>query len=101
MNSPRELSEDEHIAVATETHARWQAGESKSAIEIDVWGNATGHGEKFTSYVRRWLGVETEKKANQIEHIEHLEALLRTHGVSPTDAGDLEEQFRLLAKDLA
>lgn len=98
MNSPRELSDDEHIAVATEMHARWQAGESKSAIEIDVWGNATSHGKKFTSYVRRWLGVETEKKANQTEHIEHLEALLRTHGVSPTDAGDLDEHFRLLAK---
>lgn len=92
------LSDDEHRAFAARIFARWEAGEAKSALEVEVWGDATSHGKRFTSYVRRWLGNETERKSGQTEHIERLEALLRAHGVSPTDAGDLDEQYRLLSK---
>lgn len=93
-----DADEAEHRRVAEEIHGRWQAGEAKSQLEIEYWDDATSHGKRFTGYVKRWLGLETEKKSGQSEHIERLEALLRAHGVSPTDAGDLAEEYRLLAK---
>lgn len=93
-----EISDDEHRSVAADMYARWEAGESKSSLEIEVWSDATSHGKRFTAYVRRWLGRETERKSGQTEQIERLESLLRVHGISPTDAGDLDEEYRLLAK---
>jgi hypothetical protein len=79
-------------------HRRWQAGESKSQLEIEYWSDATSHGKRFTAYARRWLVVETEKRSGQSERIEPLEQLLRVHGVSSTEAEDREEHFRLVAK---
>lgn len=93
-----DLSDDEHRAIAAEMYARWEGGEPKSPLEIEYWGNATSHGKAFTSYVRKWLGRETERKSGQTEEIERLQSLLRVHGISPTEAGDLAEEFRLLAK---
>jgi hypothetical protein len=93
-----DLSEDEHRAFAAEMYARWEAGESKSPLEVEYWGNATSHGKAFTSYVRKWLGRETERKSSQTEEIDRLRSLLRANGISPTEAGDLAEEFRLLAK---
>lgn len=93
-----DLSEDEHRAIAAEMYARWEGGESKSPLEVEYWDNATSHGKAFTSYVRKWLGRETERKSVQTQEIERLRALLRVSGVSPTEAGDLNEEFRLLAK---
>lgn len=93
-----DLSDDEHRRLAAEMYERWQAGEKKSPLEIEYWGDATSHGKHFTSYTKRWLGVTTETKSSQTQHIERLEGLLRSNGISPTDAGDLDEQFRLLAK---
>lgn len=93
-----ELSEDQHRAVAKEMYERWQAGEAKSQLEIEYWQNATSHGKAFTAHVKKWLGVETERKSGQTEQIDRLEGLLRAHGVSPSEAGDLEEEWRLVAK---
>jgi hypothetical protein len=93
-----DLSDDEHRELATQLYERWEAGAPKSALEIEFWDDPTSHGKRFTSYVRRWLGRETERKSGQTEQIERLEALLRAHGLSPTEAGDLEEEYRLLAK---
>jgi len=90
--------EDEHRRVAAEMHERWKAGEAKSRLEIEYWNDSTSHGKAFTAYVRRWLGVETERKSSQSERMDELEDLLRVHGISPSDAGDLAEEFRLLAK---
>lgn len=92
------LSEEEHRAVATEMYTRWQSGAPKSALEIEYWGAAASHGKRFTSYIRRWLGHETERKSAQTLRIEHLEVLLRVHGISPTDVDELKEEFRLVAK---
>lgn len=97
-SSGDDLSDDEHRALATEMYARWEAGEPKSPLEVEYWGNATSHGKAFTSYVRKWLGLETERKSSQTEEIERLQALLRANGISPTEAGDLAEEYRLLAK---
>jgi hypothetical protein len=93
-----DLTEEQHRSLAAELHSRWEAGESKSSLEVEFWDDPSSHGKRFTSYVRRWIGRETERKSSQTEQIERLEALLRVHGVSPTEAGDLDEEFRLLAK---
>lgn len=93
-----DLTEDQHRAVAKEMYERWQAGEAKSQLEISYWENPTSHGKAFTAYVKKWLGVETERKSGQTEQIDRLEGLLRAHGVSPSEAGDLEEEWRLVAK---
>jgi hypothetical protein len=98
VKSDDDLTEDEHREIATRLYARWEVGASKSALEIEFWDDPTSHGKRFTSYVRRWLGRETERKSGQTEQIERLQSLLRSHGISPTEAGDLEEEFRLLAK---
>ncbi len=93
-----ELEPEKHKEVARDVYERWRGGESKSGIEIDVWNDATSHGKHFTAYVKRWLGLDTERQSGQTQRIEQLEALLRAHGVSPGDAGDLAEEDRLLAK---
>ena len=91
-------TDEQHVRLATEMYERWQNGEPKSRLEIEYWENATAHGKAFTAYVKRWLGVETERQSSQSARIAELEALLRANGVSPTDAGDLAEEYRLLAK---
>lgn len=91
-------TEDEHRRIAAEMYERWRAGEPKSQLEIEYWDNPTSHGKAFTTYVKKWTGHSTERRSGQTERIERLEALLRVHGVSPTDAGDLAEEYRLLAK---
>ena len=95
--SDDELSNEEHIRIATEMYERWRQGEPKSRLEIEYWGNATAHGKKFTGYVKKWLDVETESKSHQSARIEELEAIIRARGISPTAAGDLAEEYRLLA----
>ena len=92
------LTDEQHVRLATEMHDRWKNGEPKSRLEIEYWDNATSHGKAFTAYIKRWLGVETERQSSQSTRIAELEALLRANGVSPTEAGDLAEEYRLLAK---
>ena len=92
------LGDDDHRALAAELYERWSAGDKNSPLEVEYFTNPTSHGKFFTSYVRKWLGVETEHKSIQTEYIERLESLLRANGISPGAAGDLAEEFRLLAK---
>ena len=79
-------------------YERWRNGESKSQLEIEYWDNSTAHGKAFTNYIKRWLGHQTEKESSQTIKIARLEALLRVNGISPTVAGDLAEEYRLLAR---
>lgn len=92
------LTDAEHIRIATEMYERWQIGDSKSRLEIEYWDDSTAHGKAFTSYIKRWLGHQTEKESSQTVQITRLESLLRINGISPTIAGDLAEEYRLLAK---
>lgn len=92
------MTDEECVELATELYRRWSAGEKKSPLEVEYFDNATSHGKFFTAFIRKWLGLETETKSSQTEHVERLEALLRVHGISPTDAGDLAEEYRLVAK---
>lgn len=79
-------------------YERWQRGEPKSKLEIEYFDKPTAHLKAFTAYVRKWLKVETEKKSSQTSRIAQMEGLLRANGISPGSAGDLAEEYRLLAK---
>ena len=83
--------------LASEMLARFQAGESKSSVEIEYWNDGTSHGKRFTMFVRRELGVETEGRARQSLELERLASLLRRSGISPSPAGDLTTEDRLVA----
>lgn len=98
MSDHEQLTDEQHVQLATEMYERWQKGEPKSRLEIEYWGNPTAHGKAFSGYVKRWLGVETERQSSQSARILELEALLRANGISATEAGDLAEEYRLLAK---
>ena len=93
-----ELMDEEHVRRATEMYERWQQGEPKSRLEIEFLGKGTAHGKAFSGYVRRWLRIETERQSSQSVRIAHLEALLRANGISPSDVGELAEEYQLLAK---
>lgn len=90
--------EDADRHLAEEMLTRFQAGESKSALEIEYWDDGTSHGKRFTSFVRKHLGVETESRSRQTVELERLGKLLRRHGISPSLAGDLSVEDRLIAK---
>lgn len=91
------MEQDEDRRLAEEMLARFQAGESKSALEIEYWNIATSHGKRFTSFIRRELGVEIEGRSHQSSELERLASLLRRHGISPSVAGDLSVEDRLIA----
>ena len=93
-----QLTDEQHVRLATEMHERWQRGEPRSRLEIEYWGKGSAHGKAFSGYVRRWLGIETERQSSQSARIAHLEAMLRANGISPNGGGDLAEEYRLLAK---
>jgi Protein of unknown function (DUF3644) len=95
---PKGLSDDDCRALARELYERWSAGEKKSPLEIEYFAKPTSQGKFFTGFVKKWLALGTETKSAQSDQIERLESLLRIHGVSPTDAGDLAEEYRLVAK---
>ncbi len=97
-DEPADTEESEHRRIAQAMLDRWRNGEAKSRLEIEYWEDSTSHGKAFTSYVRRWAGVETEKRSSQTERVRELEDVLRAHGIPPTSAGDLAEEYRLLAK---
>jgi len=87
---------DDH-ALAEEMLTRYQTGESKSTLEIEYWDDGTSHGKRFTGFVRKQLGIDTEGRSRQSLELERLSALLRRHGVSPSPAGDLSVEDRLVA----
>jgi Protein of unknown function (DUF3644) len=93
-----ELSDEENRQLARELYDRWTAGEKKSPLEVEYFGKPASHGKYFSGFIKKWLGLQTETRSAQSEHVAKLEAMLRAHGISPTDAGDLAEEYRLLAK---
>lgn len=61
----RQLTDERRVQLATEMYERWQQGEPKSRLEIEYWDNPTAHGKAFSGYVKRWLGVDTERRSSQ------------------------------------
>ena len=92
-----QADDQEHIRIATEMYNRWRNGEPKSRLEEEYFSNTTAHGKVFTTYVKRWIGEDTERRSRQSIRIEELEAVLRAHGISPGEDSDLGEEYRLLA----
>ncbi len=71
-------------------YAEWRAGATKSHLERKYLNKPESHGKMFTSLVRTYLGVETEKRSKWqterdelLNEIERLRALLRQHGIDP------------------
>ena len=87
----------EHIRIATVMYGRWRNGEAKSRLELEYFGNTTAHGKVFSTYVKRWTGIDTERQSRQSIRIEELEVILRVNGLSPGEDADLAEEYRLLA----
>lgn len=71
-----EESPDANRELADEMYARFQAGESKSSLEIEFWDDGTSHGKRFTSFIRNQLGIETESKSKQTLELDHPSSLL-------------------------
>lgn len=69
-----------------EMHRRWQAGASKSSLEIEYLGKVGSHGKLFTSLVRRYLGIETEKRSATALEVDRLRRLLLAHGIDPDES---------------
>lgn len=90
-------TELDHRAIATAMHDRWKAGEKKSALEREFWGDVKSHGQAFSAYVREHLGIETVRRSPMAARLSEAEALLRVHGITLADE-DLDEQSRLLAR---
>jgi hypothetical protein len=66
-------------------------------LETAYWNDATSHGKRFTAFIRKQLGLDTEGCSRQSEELDRLSALLRRHGISPSPAGDLSVEDRLVA----
>lgn len=59
-------------ALANHLYERWNAGESKSQLEIQTWQDATSHGRRFDRFIRSHLGVSTTTPSRQTTTIESL-----------------------------
>jgi hypothetical protein len=69
--------------LAQQLYERWQAGESKSRLEIEVWGDATSHGRKFDRFLLTHLGVSTSRPSRQSDTITELRRQVRQLGAIP------------------
>jgi len=92
------LTETDHKVLAQELHDRWRDGESKSQLEIEYWNDGTSHGKAFTAYLKKWLGIATERRSTQSRRIDELEDLLIANGIAPPGVDELGVEHQLLAK---
>lgn len=81
MGAEDEESQDE---LAHTLYDRWKAGEKKSRLEIEVWGDATAHGRRFDRFVRQHLGVSTTRPSKQTDQIAELRGQIKRLGALPT-----------------
>lgn len=91
-------AEEDDVALADRLFAEWNGGEgtSKSQIEIREWGDATSHGRRFDRFVRRALGVETNRPSKQTDRIGSLERQLLASGLAPQGFDIEEDQAQVL-----
>ena len=75
-----------------EMYDKWCDGAKKSDLERRYLGKPESHGKLFSSLVREHLGIETERKSHLTAERDELarevcslQALLRSHGISPGD----------------
>lgn len=53
-------------------YSDWRAGASKSELERKYLGKGESHGKVFSSLVRRYLGIETERTHPLVKENERL-----------------------------
>ena len=83
------------LDLARQLYDRFLAGEAKSRIEIEVWGDATAHGRRFDRFIRTHLGISTTKPSKQSDLIGDLQQQVRALGGVPvgTTPSDWELQL--------
>ena len=64
----------------------WRSGVKKTHLEEKYLHNTASHGKVFSSLVRRYLGVETERVHPLVEEVHRLRQLLLEHGIDPRAA---------------
>ncbi len=86
MASAEDFDTDE--ALARWLFEQWDdgRGRAKSALELEVWGDATSHGRRFDRVVRGELGISTTKPSKQTNRIQVLERQIRGLGAHPIDS---------------
>lgn len=98
MATLKKAKESKDHRLAREMYARYQAGESKSSLEVEYWNNPSSHGKKFSSFIRAQLRIETEGVSPQTQEIQRLQGILRRSGIRYDPVEDLSTEDRLLAK---
>jgi hypothetical protein len=80
-----ESPSDDEVELAERLLREWDEGrgESKSQLEIRTWGDTTAHGRHFDRFVRRVLGVSTNRPSQQRQRIAGLESQVRGLGGIP------------------
>jgi hypothetical protein len=80
-----EVPADDDVELAQQLMREWDEGRgiSKSQLEIRTWGDATSHGRHFDRFVRRALGVTTNRPSKQTDRISLLEQQVRGLGGIP------------------
>jgi hypothetical protein len=79
------VEDEDDVALATRLLAEWDEGRgtSKSQLEIKTWGDATAHGRRFDRFIRKTLGVPTNRPSRQSDRIAELEKQIRGLGRIP------------------
>lgn len=89
---------EDDVALAARLLAEWDEGRgtSKSQLEIKTWNDATSHGRRFDRFIRKTLGVATNRPSKQTDRIAELERQIRGLGRVPIgyrpEAWELELQ---------
>jgi hypothetical protein len=80
-----DAEDEDDVALATRLLAEWDEGRgtSKSQLEIKTWDDATAHGRRFDRFIRKTLGVPTNRPSRQTDRIGELEKQVRGLGRIP------------------
>lgn len=80
-----DVKDGDDVALATRLLAEWDEGRgtSKSQLEIKTWGDTTAHGRRFDRFIRKTLGVPTNRPSRQSDRIAQLEKQVRGLGRIP------------------
>jgi len=54
-----------HTERAQRLLEQFRAGKPKSRIEFDEWDDATSHGARFNTYIKKQLGIDLKKSSKQ------------------------------------
>jgi hypothetical protein len=82
---PRLGTGQEH-KLAQDRYRAWIGGMTKSDIEQRFLGTSRAHGKRFSTMVRKHLGINTEKQHPLIVENERLRELLWSYGIDPDSA---------------